>query len=279
MNYVSSAFPDALSVKGIFTALYRDFSARKHVTGEAHDFPEIIYIIKGKHPLYLDSKPYELREGEMMIYAPGAYHESRGRSDASAYIISFELSAGSLAEIYNRAITLTPSQRRTFISIMDASLSCFTKRAADSAVRGMVAKDGTSEYELSRIRKQLEFFLIDIQEKSMKKQPSDTDFDRVTRFLSEHLSENLSLSDIADGTGMSVSKLKMLARAKCGGGIINYFIEMKIEEAKRKIRAGELNFTEIADSLGFSSLHYFSRLFKRVTGMTPSEYKNWGCRI
>ena len=88
MNYVSSAFPDALSVKGIFTVLYRDFSARKHVTGEAHDFPEIIYIIKGKHPLYLDSKPYELREGEMMIYAPGAYHERRGRSDASAYIIT-----------------------------------------------------------------------------------------------------------------------------------------------------------------------------------------------
>lgn len=276
MNYVSSAFPDTLSVKGIFTVLYRDFSTRKKITGEAHGFPEIIYIIKGKLPLYLDSKPYELCEGEMMIYAPGAYHERRGRSDASAYIISFELSGGSLSEIYNRVITLTPSQRRTYINIMDDALACFTRRGENSTLRGMVPKDGTSEYELLRIRAQLEFFLIDLHGKRAKKSTSDTDFDRVTGFLSEHLSENISLSDIADGTGMSVSKLKMLARAKCGGGIINYFIEMKIEEAKRKIRAGELNFTEIADSLGFSSLHYFSRLFKRVVGLTPSEYKNNG---
>ena len=276
MNYVSSAFPDTLSVKGIFTVHQYSFSGRVRAGGEAHDFPELIYVIRGKHSLSLDSRPYELSAGQLMIYEPGAYHEMRGLSEAEVYIISFELSGGSLAEIYNRVVTLTPSQKRTFISIMDGALACFTKRGAGSAVRGMITKDGTSEYELLRIRAQLEFFLIDLHGKRAKKSTSDTDFDRVTGFLSEHLSENLSLSDIADGTGMSVSKLKMLARAKCGGGIINYFIEMKIEEAKRKIRAGELNFTEIADSLGFSSLHYFSRLFKRVVGLTPSEYKNNG---
>ena len=273
MNYVSSAFPDTLSVKGIFTALYRDFSARKHVTGEAHDFPEIIYIIKGKHPLYLDSKPYELREGEMMIYAPGAYHESRGRSDASAYIISFEFSRGSLSEIYNRVITLTPSQRRTYISIMENALACFTRRKENSALHGMIPKDSTSEYELARIRAQLEFFLIDIQGKSTEKSRSDADFERVTEYLEEHICENLSLSDIAKGAGMSVSKLKMIMRSKFGGGAVNYFIAMKIEEAKRLIDAGNYNFTEISDLLGFSSLHYFSRLFKKVAGVTPTEFK------
>lgn len=276
MNYVSSAFPDTLSVKGIFTVLYRDFSTRKKITGEAHGFPEIIYIIKGKHPLYLDSKPYELCEGEMMIYAPGAYHEMRGRSDASAYIISFELSGGSLSEIYNRVITLTPSQRRTYINIMEDALACYTSRGKNSTLRGMVPKDGTSEYELLRIRAQLEFFLIDIQGKSTEKARSDADFERVTEYLEEHVCENLSLSDIAKGSGMSVSKLKMLMRSKFGGGAVNYFIGMKIEEAKRLIDAGNYNFTEISDLLGFSSLHYFSRLFKKVTGQTPSEYKNNG---
>jgi AraC-like DNA-binding protein len=71
---------------------------------------------------------------------------------------------------------------------------------------------------------------------------------------------------------MSVSKLKMLFREKHGGGAIAYFIELKIDEAKRLIRKGNMNFSEIASSLGFNSLHYFSRQFKKVTGMPPTEF-------
>ena len=72
---------------------------------------------------------------------------------------------------------------------------------------------------------------------------------------------------------MSVSKLKLLFKEKYGGAL-NFFNDLKIEEAKRQIREENKNFTEIADSLGFSSLHYFSRLFKNKTGLSPSEYKN-----
>ena len=71
---------------------------------------------------------------------------------------------------------------------------------------------------------------------------------------------------------MSVSKLKLLFREKYGGGPINYFIELKIEKAKQLIDEGNLNLTEIAESLGFNSLHYFSRLFKKMTGISPSKY-------
>lgn len=53
---------------------------------------------------------------------------------------------------------------------------------------------------------------------------------------------------------------------------MEYFGAMKIEAAQRMIREGACNFTEIAALLGYSSIHYFSRHFKKVTGMTPSEY-------
>ena len=47
---------------------------------------------------------------------------------------------------------------------------------------------------------------------------------------------------------------------------------MKIDFAKQLIRENDMNFTQISDFLGYSSIHYFSRQFKRSTGMTPSEY-------
>ena len=49
---------------------------------------------------------------------------------------------------------------------------------------------------------------------------------------------------------------------------------MKIEKAKEYIRENEMNFTQISDELGFSSIHYFSRLFKKKTGMTLTEYRS-----
>ena len=71
---------------------------------------------------------------------------------------------------------------------------------------------------------------------------------------------------------MSVSKLKLLFRSKVGKGPIDYLICLRVEKAKLLIRKGELNISQVAEMLGFSSLHYFSRVFKRATGMSPSEY-------
>lgn len=47
---------------------------------------------------------------------------------------------------------------------------------------------------------------------------------------------------------------------------------MKIDAAKQLIRTNHLNFTQISEKLGYTSIHYFSRQFKKLTGMTPSEY-------
>ena len=55
-------------------------------------------------------------------------------------------------------------------------------------------------------------------------------------------------------------------------GVIEFFSRMKIELAKQLIRENQMNFTQISDFLGYSSIHYFSRQFKKISGMTPSEY-------
>ena len=54
--------------------------------------------------------------------------------------------------------------------------------------------------------------------------------------------------------------------------VIDYFVCLRIETAKEYIRNEKLNFSQIAEELGYSSQHYFSRQFRAVTGMTPTEY-------
>ena len=184
-----------------------------------------------------------------------------------------------LTPLYNRILTLTPAQKEIFRGIIDVSINCFERRAPGDEVGGMILKDGVDEYTLQKIKKQLEFFLIDIYKscatdspRSAKERRWDDEFEAVTTYLKSHVTDSLTLSEIAEGCSMSISKLKLLFRERSGSGPINYFIELKIEHAKQLIKESKLNFTQIAESLGFNSLHYFSRLFKKVTGVTPSVY-------
>jgi AraC-like DNA-binding protein len=55
-------------------------------------------------------------------------------------------------------------------------------------------------------------------------------------------------------------------------GAMEYFTRLKVDAAKQMIRENDLNFTEIADRLGFNTSQYFTTVFRRVTGMTPTEY-------
>jgi len=54
--------------------------------------------------------------------------------------------------------------------------------------------------------------------------------------------------------------------------VIDFFSHMKINFARRLIRENDMNFTQISEFLGYSSIHYFSRQFKKLCGMTPTEY-------
>lgn len=68
------------------------------------------------------------------------------------------------------------------------------------------------------------------------------------------------------------SQLQKLFKEQCNRGIIEYFSILKIEVAKELIRTNHMNFTQISAHLGYTSIHYFSRQFKKIVGMTPSEY-------
>jgi transcriptional regulator GlxA family with amidase domain len=83
----------------------------------------------------------------------------------------------------------------------------------------------------------------------------------------------LTVSDIAAAVGKSESTVKQLFSRYRKSGIIKYYNGLKIEEAKRLIREGTCNMSQISDMLHFDNPQYFSKCFKSFTNMTPREYK------
>lgn len=286
-HYESTAIPDYLSVRSIVAVLSRLFRSStappkaEEGEGERHDFPELFYVREGEAVMIVGGTPYALSSGQMMIYAPLDPHKGGGARSAEVSILSFKADFGRLPKIYNRVITLSSEQIKMLEEIIDEGVLCYEKRAPGSDVGGMILREGVSEYSIQKLKRNLELFLIDIYRsegllaelsEGGRRASRKEQFYNTVDMLRHRLGEELTVGEIARSASMSVSKLKLLFREYAKTGPINFFIDMKIERAKELIDLGEQNFTEIAEMLGFASLHYFSRLFKSRVGQSPSEW-------
>lgn len=94
----------------------------------------------------------------------------------------------------------------------------------------------------------------------------------VLQYLKSHLHTSLSVAQICTDNRTSRSRLEELFRRMGWHGVMDCFSRLKINAAGRMIASGSMSFTQIAASLGFSSVFYFSRRFREITKMTPTEY-------
>ena len=81
------------------------------------------------------------------------------------------------------------------------------------------------------------------------------------------------MDELCERVNFSASYISRYFKRECGYSINQYFIMMKIEEAKRLIRQTHMSFFEISEKLMLTNSHYFSTLFKKHVGMTPTQYK------
>ncbi len=125
-----------------------------------------------------------------------------------------------------------------------------------------------------------QFFLLLLRnylrvEKYKKSPKSDLEtINSLTMYFNEHLGEEVHFSDIVKKAGLSSTGLKNLFKEYTGMGVMQYYNYLKIEKAKQLLVLDELNATQIANLLGYESIHYFSRQFKNITGLSPTQYRN-----
>lgn len=108
-----------------------------------------------------------------------------------------------------------------------------------------------------------------------KEKRSDKFVHMAKRYIHEHYQEKLTLSDIAEHLKISPGYLSTSFSNYMNRTVSDYIAEVKIEHAKELIDSGQYLVYEIANQLGFENAYYFSKVFKKVTGMSP---KNYECR-
>ena len=96
----------------------------------------------------------------------------------------------------------------------------------------------------------------------------------VKKYLEEHYKQDISLQDVADVLGYSYVYFWKLFKQSFGKSFIVYLNEMRIAKAKEALANPFINIKNVSTEAGYREQNYFARVFKRMTGQTPTEYRN-----
>lgn len=100
--------------------------------------------------------------------------------------------------------------------------------------------------------------------------------EQVRQYVDAHYIEDLSLGDLASRFGLDGSYLSRSFKQAAGSNLTVYVTQLRVAEAKRLLQRRELSITEVAQAVGYGDYAYFSRVFKKLTGISPRQYREAG---
>ncbi|MBE6895411.1 MAG: AraC family transcriptional regulator [Ruminococcaceae bacterium] len=285
MNFISTVLKQDLEIDKIYTVHYFEFAKNYVFEGESHPFWEFVYVDKGEVDAVSEKDVIHLTKGQIIFHKPNEFHTlmADGVTAPNILIVSFECNSETMKFFENKVANIDDHGRRLLANIIAESETAFSTPLDDPLTirleRSENAEFGCEQF----IKIGLEWLLLSIIRNDTAKRPKapvslikensqNEVFNKIVDYMEANIDRQLKLTEICRDNLVGRSYLQKLFREKTGGGAIDYFNHLKINAAKRMIRESSGNFTEIAIKLGYNSIHYFSRQFKSITGMTLSEY-------
>ncbi len=261
---------------------YFEFKSDFSFPGETHNYWELVYIDRGRAVVTSGEESFSLSKGEIVFHQPNKLHAiaSDPEDPPTVFIITFYCPSEDMSFFEDKRLSV-PTPLRKYISemISDGQEAYFL--ADDSPYETELVKraDGLIGSE-QLIKLNLEMLLIKlIRSSTLPKIKGEQNkvYDKLTTQIIEILTGNVygkvKIDDISRELGFSRTYISTVFKKNCGKSITKYFSDLKISEAKYLIRKEMYTISQISDFLCFDNPHYFCRVFKRETGMTPKQYE------
>ena len=271
-----------MSVSRIANIHYFEFTNEYHTSRDSHNFCELIYVDKGNLCVSSENFCGDLSVNQLIIHRPNESH-SLSTSDTVApnvIIIGFECESEALIPFSKRPITLSTEHTKALARIMAEGMSIY-EPPYDIPNTAYMKKRKEFPFGADQMIKiGLEGFLITLVRDFCENKKSTTTADgsalgniqAIHQYITKNYTTKITLDNLCFLFGTNKTTLCRSFRHEYGTTVLSYINSLKIKEAKALLRENKLSVTEISEQLGFSSIHYFSRQFKKITGHSPKEY-------
>ncbi len=284
MDYVKTSMKKDLTVDNIVSIHYFEYTKDFAYSGEFHDFWELVYA--DKESLVITSGTHEriLSAGQFYLHQPMEFHNLRcdGHKAANSVILSFSSSSPMLFSLAGKVFDCPQKCKKFLGLIISEARNAFSSPLGMPHTAQLIRKEepvfGAEQLIQSYLEELLirlirEFgFIEQTEQRPVLEDQSNSKLAEICRYIETNVQNRLTFPQLCQHFSMSESSMKKIFREGIGGGAMDYYNKCKIDRAKKLIREKNTNFTEIADTLGYNSVQYFSRHFKQSTGMTPSQY-------
>ncbi len=225
------------------------------------------YLVKGEMAVWLDGGKRLMKPGQAILYYPHTrYHYAmHGPGEVQYYWVHF---TGS------EAAALAEECRLPNRTLMDVGNSSNIRLDFEGLFQDFIVRD--SCFSLSTAAK-LTAICVELSRRVERagSSPSETD-SRIYHALSyihKNYGSSLTIEQLAGQEHLSISRFRTLFKLRTGLSPMDYLIVLRMNRARQLMAQTDLAVGEIAVAVGYQDQMYFSRLFKKKVGLTPSEYR------
>lgn len=279
-RYFNHQVNKAIVIQNLITIESLDVTKEFTYPEENHTFHEFVYVDNGNIHCCLEGEDVELMQGDFLLIPPLKRHFYYNTEEFSAalFIVCFRCRAEILS-ILEQKIPLSKELKSLLADIVQESKNAFQfpfNRKLKPLDNPLYASQQLVENNIEKLlihlvrnetnQNESIKFVMDSVEKEYNL------IDDILSLLNNNLYSKITLEYISQQTYYSKAYLNSIFNKHMGTSIMQYYNTLKIKEAKKLLR-NEQAPSSIALQLGFESATYFTKAFKKQTGMTPSAYK------
>lgn len=269
-----------IDITDMYSLFLRYYDEGYRFEGEMHNFWECLYVVEGSMFVTADERIHNLKKGDMIFHKPLEMHKffTDNIDGVTLFIFSFSAEGEFSDSISNRVFRLNQSQDSIISSLIDyykSSLKRFPQSDLPVFNRPLelFKSDPLFSQTVSTNITQLILSLAENGTSVSHFVSKDSElFKNAVDYMNSNINTSFAVWEMAEFLNISVSGLKRLFSKYSGISVHKYFLTLKIKTATELLQNGE-KVGEVAEKLGFSSQAYFSAVYKRETGITPSNIK------
>lgn len=270
---------DNIGLKAIYLNAARiEPNSKWSIALHFHKYFEFIGVFSGKAIVKYNNKVYKIEAPAVLVYEKGFLHEEKSDPkdpwQTLCMGVDFPVKEEEKNPFYNKikGELFQIKDPGKVKKILDHMLELF-KESTDFNF----GKDEIINGELHR-------FLRVIAEANTGK-PAENEPDnksaiviKLKKYIASNYAKKLTLKDLTNVVYLSPYYLSHVFKNETGYSPIEFVIKMKIDKAKKLLKNKNITISKIAEEIGYDSIHYFSRIFRAVEGITPSEFRRKNSR-
>lgn len=270
-----------LSVRKLSTAHLLPGITHYNTPLHQHSSWEFVFCEHGRVTACTDVEEYVLKDSQIVFHPPGYNHRIEvGGEETTLFVMSFVCTSKMIKLFQNQLLDVNSEQHRLLTLIIQELYNAFELSDGKLMLDDFHPSSNAPLGSEQMVSCYLESLLISLLRTAAAQPASNTVMPRIEErigsaikeYIDRHLDEQITLDILSTRFHYSRSYITSQFRNHMGMSIMEYTSHLRIERAKQLLLGGEMSVSRVADSVGYSSLPYFSQCFKKAVGCCPSEY-------